>query len=254
MEIDKIYLGDAYELIKKVESASVDCVYTDIPYKMEKLGGGFLAKQEGTSQTFGRDIAKFIDGVKPELWDEIDRIMKKTNLFVWCSKEQIPFLIDRYVSKKGLNYQILVWCKTNSTPFCSNNWIPNVEYCLWFSDGAKLNDGWELKSKWFVSPTNGADKKDFKHPTIKPLEMVKRHLLHATQPNDLVFDPFMGSGTTAVASAETGRHYLGFEIDPSYHKIAVDRLDGVNVRGQLSLFAPKSEQINLFGEGENNGK
>ena len=248
MKDNEIYLGDAYELIKQLPDKSVDCVYTDIPYLFDKMGGGFFAKQEGTSQTFNNDIAQFTDGVKEELWDEIDRVMKKTNLFVWCSKEQIPYLINRYATEKALNYTILVWCKTNSTPFCSNNWIPNIEYCLWFGDHVKLNDGWDLKSKWFISPTNGADKKEFKHPTIKPLELVKRHLLHATQEGDLILDPFMGSGTTAVAAIETGRRYVGFELNPEYHKIAKDRLNGVNVKGQMSLFAPKEEQMTLFDE------
>ena len=74
------------------------------------------------------------------------------------------------------------------------------------------------------------------HPTIKPLELVKRHILHSTQPNDIVLDCFCGSGTTCVAAKETGRRFIGMEIDPEYHKIAVDRLNGINVNGQTSIF------------------
>jgi DNA modification methylase len=141
-------------------------------------------------------------------------------------------------------FEILVWCKTNSTPFCNNVWLPDLEYCLLFKEkGCKLNDGYELKSKWYLSQTNKADKDLYDHPTIKPLELVKRHILHSTQPNDIVLDCFMGSGTTAVACKETGRRYLGFEIDKTYYEIACNRLKGYSQRdiehkqkGQQDLF------------------
>lgn len=80
------------------------------------------------------------------------------------------------------------------------------------------------------------DKKLFNHPTIKPIEFVKRHILHSTQPNDIVLDCFCGSGTTCLACKETGRKYIGMEIDPEYHKIAVNRLNGITAQGQTSIF------------------
>ena len=92
------------------------------------------------------------------------------------------------------------------------------------------------KSKWYESPANKRDKDLFRHATIKPIELVKRHLLHTTQPNDIVLDCFLGSGTTAVAAKDLGRHYLGFEINPKWYKIAKDRLDSTDANGQISLF------------------
>ena len=109
--------------------------------------------------------------------------------------------------------------------------------CLHFrGDGSKLNDGYEFKSKWYVSGLNVNDKKEFDHPTIKPLNLVKRHLLHATQQNDVVLDCFSGSGTTCVACKEIGRQFIGIEIDSNYHKISLDRLNGINTKGQTSIF------------------
>ena len=133
---------------------------------------------------------------------------------------------------------ILTWCKTNCVPATNNNFLPNMEYCLVFKQkGApRYNDGYELKSKWYLSATNKSDKDKFNHPTIKPLELVKRHILHSTQENDIVLDCFCGSGTTCMACKETGRRYIGMEIDPEYHKIAVDRLNGINANGQTSIF------------------
>ena len=87
-----------------------------------------------------------------------------------------------------------------------------------------------------MSKKNKEDKDMFNHPTIKPLELVKRHILHSTQENDIVLDCFCGSGTTCLAAKETGRRYIGMEIDPEYHRIAVNRLNGILANGQQSIF------------------
>lgn len=67
----------------------------------------------------------------------------------------------------------------------------------------------------------------------------------------LVFDPFVGSGTTCVASKELGLDYLGFEINEKYYKVAKDRLNGITQNGQMSLLDTDFEQLDLFGEKEN---
>ena len=132
---------------------------------------------------------------------------------------------------------MLVWGKTNPQPSTNNTWLPDLEYCVYFREkGVPLNDGYELKSKWYTSAINKNDKDLFNHPTIKPLPLVKRHILHATQPNDIVLDTFMGSGTTAVACLETDRQFVGFEIDEKWCKIANDRIKGISANGQMSLF------------------
>lgn len=142
---------------------------------------------------------------------------------------------------------ILVWCKTNSVPAVNGTWLPNLEYCLVFKEKGtpKYNDGIENKSKWYLSSINKSDKDLYDHPTIKPLDMVKKHLLHSTQPNDVVLDMFMGSGTTCVACKELGRQYIGMEINEKYYNIAKDRLNGITVKGQTDLFNTDFEQLQL---------
>ena len=117
-------------------------------------------------------------------------------------------------------------------------WLPDVEYCLCFKEktAPRYNDGYKLKSKFYVSKKNRNDKEMYQHPTIKPLELVKRHILHSTNENDIVLDCFCGSGTTCLAAKEAGRRYIGMEIDPEYHRIAVNRLNGINANGQTSIF------------------
>ena len=111
-----------------------------------------------------------------------------------------------------------------------------IPLCLVFSEkGAKYNNGWQHKSKWYISHLNQQDKRDFKHNTIKPVELVERHLLNSTQENDVVLDPFMGSGTTALACKHLKRKYLGFELKEEWWQIANDRLQGWNAKGEFNL-------------------
>ena len=236
--INTIQLGDCYELIKDIPDKSVDCVYVDVPYLYEagSHGESELSKRIYKYQKKDLQSAGIYDGFDYKIYDEFLRISKKVNIFIWCSRLQIVDTLNYFVNK-GYKYNILVWCKTNPTPATNNSWLPDIEYCLVFRDSnTKLNDGYELKSKWYISPINQSDKSLFHHPTIKPFNLVKRHILHSTQPNDIILDCFCGSGTTCLAAKETGRRYIGMEIDPEYHKIAVDRLNGILANGQTSIF------------------
>lgn len=142
-----------------------------------------------------------------------------------------------FVDKYECNYNLLCWCKDNPVPFGASNFLSDIEYCLCFYEkGCKFNQGYSHKSKWFVSHLNQQDKKDYLHPTIKPLNLVKRHLSNSTNENDIVLDTFMGSGTTCKACQELNRRYIGFEINEKYFNIAKDRLNNINAKGEVSLF------------------
>lgn len=156
-------------------------------------------------------------------------MLKKVNVIIWFSKLQMQDILNYFMGlDKEINFEPLVWCKTNPTPMTNNVWLPDLEYAFHFREkGVKLNDGYDLKSKWYQSPINKKDKDLFDHPTIKPLDFVKQHILHVSQPNDIVLDTFLGSGTTAVACVETNRRYIGFEINEQYYNIAKDRLNGI---------------------------
>ena len=65
----------------------------------------------------------------------------------------------------------------------------------------------------------------YKHPTIKPLELVTRHILHTTKENDIVLDCFCGSGTTCVACKNSNRHFVGMEINKEYYQVAIKRIE-----------------------------
>lgn len=163
--------------------------------------------------------------------------------------------MNYFIVQNDYLWDLLVWDKTNAIP-TNNVWLSDVEYCLYFREkGIGIPaDNYQYKSKWFISGINQKDKKEFEHPTIKPLELVKRHILNVTNENDIVLDCFLGSGTTAVACQQTNRRYIGFEINKDYYQIAVDRLNGLSVadrrrknEGQLDLFDFMKEKENDKG-------
>lgn len=144
----------------------------------------------------------------------------------------------QYFESKGCTAEILVWCKTNPQPSTRNTWLPDIEYCLYFREqGVKLNDGYELKHKWYMSSINKKDKARFLHPTCKPVELIQRHLMHATSKGDIVGDFFCGSGSTCVACINTDRHYLAFDNNPKWVEIAINRIKGIDANGVQCLLA-----------------
>jgi DNA modification methylase len=108
--------------------------------------------------------------------------------------------------------------------------------------GCKIYGSVETKHKYYVSQCNVADKELYDHPTIKPLEMIKNHIINSTKEGDVVLDCFCGSGTTCVACKELGRHYIGMELNPKYYQIAVDRLNGISQKEkrEKSIYGGKS--------------
>ena len=86
------------------------------------------------------------------------------------------------------------------------------------------NGGKQMKCVWQFTPPNKLEKTFGKHPTQKPLALLERCILAASNPGDLIFDPFMGSGTTGVAALKHGRQFCGCEIEADYFKLAQKRM------------------------------
>lgn len=279
---NNIYNVDCFIALKEIPDNSIDCVYVDVPYlyKMGGAGKTELAERTTKIKLELMGCGELYDKTKPmaeniriannavvhrenltsaNIWDGFDfelfikeafRVMKGCNLFIWCSPMQILDIMNCINKYTKATQNILVWCKSNPLPVTNGTWLSDIEYCINVREKtSRLNDGYELKSKWFLSPINQKDKTLYDHPTIKPLELVKRHLKHATRENDIVLDCFLGSGTTAVACKETNRQYIGFEIDKQYFQIAQDRLNGVT---QIEKKQKEKGILNIFDfiEGE----
>lgn len=236
--LNSIVLGDCYELMKNIPDNSIDCVYTDIPYLYSKGGGKGNTEIDKRKIKIRNELSEkdLDDGIKEEILHEIKRVMKNANCFIWCSRLQVPGILN-FFNDKNTTFDILFWGKTNPIPTANNSWLSDVEYCLYFREKRKIkfSNNYNLKSKYYVSGINKSDKELYHHPTIKPLNLVKRHLKLVVQ-EGIVFDPFSGSGTTCQAAKELGLNYLGMEIDAGYHKISIDRLNGITADGQTSIF------------------
>lgn len=229
--INTIQLGDCYELIKSIPDNSIDLVIIDPPYEMETRGAGFHNKRDYYDLIHDKGLAKSID---TQILNELDRIMKKTNIYIFCNKNQLPMYLNYYKDK---NFDLLVWNKTNPIPTVNNKYLSDLEYIIFARDeNVKMYNTYETSSKFFQTTVNKIDKELYYHPTIKPLQIIKTLIKNSSKSDDIVLDCFCGSGTTCVAAKETGRKFIGMEIDPEYHKIAVDRLNGINANGQTSIF------------------
>lgn len=234
-ETNRIYNVDAYEAIKKLPDNSIDLIVTDAPYDLEVThGSGAWGVEKKMNY---KEIQAFSHGFNFGILDEFCRVLKQINLYIWCSKRQLPFLLNYFVTSRKCLYQIIAWHKTNAVPAVNNIYMPDTEYCLFFRERrVPLYGNAKSKGTFYLSPCNVADKKKFGHPTIKPLNIIANLITNSSTENAIVLDPFGGSGTTAVACKNTNRNFIVFEINKEYYDSAVNRLNNVQVGGQMTLF------------------
>ena len=225
MDYDYIECGDCLELLKQIPDNSIDLIVTDPPYLIDNKGGGLYTNED---KQYVKELENIKDGFSENILDELCRVMKKINLYIWCSQKQLYQLINYFVIKKKCNWNLITWHKTNPIPACGNKYLTDTEYCLFFREkGVKIQGSFDTKFTYYTTPLNVKDKKQYGHPTIKPLNIIKNFIINSSKEGDVILDPFMGSGTTPVACVETNRHYIGFEIDENYYNIACKRLDEV---------------------------
>jgi len=182
-----------------------------------------------------KEIEHLSYGIDYEILNELDRVMKKINIYIWCSKKQIRKLLQHY-EEKQCNIDIITWHKDNVLPTANNTYLNDTEYCIFAREkGVKVYGEVATKNKFYITHTNVLDKKKYKHPTIKPLTIIKNLIINSSNEGDIILDCFSGSGTTCVGAKELNRQFIGIEIDPEYHKISLDRLNGVLANGQISF-------------------
>lgn len=229
--------GDCLELIKEIKDHSVDLIVTDPPYQID-------CTKAGGSSGLSHSIQKMNDQIKNDnltqgfdraILSEMVRVLKKINIYLWCNHKQIPMYLDYFVREQGCAFDILVWNKTNATPLFNNKYLTDKEYCLYFRKGGYCQPiSYEAAKTVFYQPINAKDKALYKHPTIKPLNIIKTLIANSSKEGDLILDPFMGSGTTGEASRDLKRDFIGFEINQEYFEIAKERIEGAE--RQIDLF------------------
>lgn len=222
MQVD-LRKGDCLEIMRRLPDKYVDLVVTDPPYDIQTSGAG-LYKQE--DKQYVKELVGMKDGFSEEILDELCRVMKKINIYLFCSQKQIIPLLDYFVRRKGCNWNLLSWHKSNPIPACGNKYLTDTEFILFFREkGVKVYGTFDSKKTFYITPLNQKDKKKYGHPTCKPEEIVKNLVVNSSQENDIVLDPFMGSGTTGAVSVNINRNFIGVEINDDYFHVAENRIN-----------------------------
>lgn len=192
-------------------SNSIELLLTDIPY------GGVNRKSNGLRNLDKKDADTFTMDMQ-QLVREMVRVTKGSG-YIFCGWEQLSEIVS-IIRELGISNRVIVWKKTNPSPMNGQSiWLSGIELAVYFK---KPNATYNQHCKnCVVDFPSGRGKV---HPTEKPLKLFKHFIEISSNPGDTVFDPFMGSGTTAVAAKQLGRNYYGCEISPEYMKIINARL------------------------------
>jgi site-specific DNA-methyltransferase (adenine-specific) len=234
-----LYEGDSFQLLKKVEKKSINMIFADPPYF---LSGNGITCHSGTMVS-----------VKKADWDEKIGIEEKIKFNRKWIKQCREVLIDSgtiWISGTFHNiYTIgvalelegftiinnITWKKTNPPPNIScRAFTHSTETIIWAKkNGCKhlfnyktmkeINGGKQMKDVWEFSLTKPSEKREGRHPTQKPIDLLKRIIIASTNEGDLVLDPFNGSGTTGIACATLHRKYIGIDNQIQYLDISKKR-------------------------------
>lgn len=233
-----IYNENCIEVMRRIESETIDCCVTDPPYKLTSggcVGSGFInghfRNADGTAnataksgKVFEHNDIDFIDWMP-----EVFRILKDgSHFYCMCNHLHLKdvLTIGEQVGFKEQN--VLVWEKGMHTP--TQFYFSNIEFIVMFRKG---------KAKYINNIGTFALLKiqglrDKKHPSQKPIGLFQKLIENSTQPNEIVIDPFMGMGTTAIACERSNRQYVGSEIDETFYTMAIQNMK--NILSQTQLF------------------
>lgn len=230
----ELFCADSREHVKTIPDHSVDLILTDPPYNLNPYSTGNI--ELSWRSDINNDLADW-DGVEfnPSDWvSEWTRILKPTgNIFAFTSYNLLGKWHEAFDPIFD-TFQFMVWHKTNPVPkIYKAGFLNSCELivCMW-------NKGhtWNFKSQkemhnFIESPIcMGSERlKDPKHPTQKPVRVLKHIIEIASKTGDLVYDPFMGVGSTGVAALSLERDFLGVERETVYAEAAAKRLTFVQV-------------------------
>ena len=240
-ENSKLYLADSRELLENLPAESVDVIFADPPYFLSNDG---ITCKSGkmTSVNKGKwDKATSLDDKhKFNLeWIGLCKNILKPNGTIWISGTlHNIYSVGMALEQTGFKIMNnITWQKTNPPPNLSCRYFTHsTETILWAkkSGDAKhffnyelmkeLNGGKQMKDVWSGALTPHKEKIFGKHPTQKPLYLLKKVLLASTREGDLVLDPFCGSGTTGVACKLLGRKFIGIDNDRDFIALAKERI------------------------------
>lgn len=219
----KLFLGDCLEVMKKIPDNFVDLVLTDPPYLHVKGGCKCKWLNKGVKDPKSKIVSEMSDFGETEINTFLDIIklkMKIFNTFVFCSKLQIPYYLN-WALHNNIQFDVLIWDKCTTGIHSYKFYSTKYEYIIrLYKKGLYKIEDTSLYQK--VQRFKSVQHK--LHEAEKPVELLKNILKVSSKENDIVLDPFMGSGTTGVACMNLNRKFIGIEKDEKYFEIAKKRI------------------------------
>jgi len=232
-----LFNTNCLEVLKGLESDSVDLILTDPPYNL----GNFMRDRQTNLKKMrenffgdaGWDDLEFDEWKKQidDFFKEANRVLKKRgSLIMFMSIIKVESIIS-IASKHKFYYKTTgIWHKTNPMPRNMNlHFINSTEAWLYFINEARTgtfnNNGKAFHDFIETSGSTKSEKQYIAHPTQKPEKLFEHFVSLLTNPNDTVLDPFMGSGTSGVVTKKLGRNFIGCEINSQYFEGAKKRID-----------------------------
>lgn len=221
-----LWQGDCLDLMKEIPDRSVDLVVTDPPYRVTSKGcsgtmGGYWAGEKSKKGIIFDHNNISCEEYLPELY----RVLKdKTLCYVMCNNINLISIITTGI-KVGFNFvKCLIWNKGNK--ICGRYYMNCFEYIILFRKGGDRpinNCGTPDILSVPIKKLKDENNKNL-HDTEKPVELAKILIENSSNSGELILDPFMGIGWAGLASKDTGRNFIGIEIDEKYFKIAKERV------------------------------
>lgn len=238
----KFLLGDIFDRFNNIEDNSIDLIFADPPYF---LSGDGVTCKSGSMQSVNKgewDKKVSLDDVHKFNYEWIklcrDKLKDDGTIFITGTLHNIYSV---GFALQQLDFKILndiAWFKVNPPPNLSCRYFTHAtETIIWAKKNNKAkhvfnydlmkkrNNNKQMQSLWAITPPKNVEKKFGKHPTQKPLELLDRIIVAASNEGDLVFDPFLGSGTTAIASINNKRRFIGIDNNIEYLNLAIARVN-----------------------------
>ena len=239
----KLLYGDSLKLLKKFEPKSVDMIFADPPYFLSGdgitcSGGKMVSVNKGD---WDRTLTQEDKHIFNKKWiGECYRILKDTGT-IWISGTlHNIYSIGMALEEEGFKIlNNITWQKTNPPPnLACKTFTHSTETILWARKDLKkvkytfnyevmkqMNGNKQMKDVWTTSLTKPSEKKQGKHPTQKPLEILDKIILASTKENDLILDPFCGSSTTGISAVKLNRKYIGIDNKKEYLDLSIRRYE-----------------------------
>ena len=225
MEDIKLYCDDCLNIMKQIDNESIDLIVTDPPYLIKyKTNHRKNKDHDFCSEILNDDNEQLIIDYIRECY----RILKNnTAMYMFCNCDKVDFFKQELENAGFKIKNMIIWVKNNWTAGdLKAQFGKQYEIIFLVNKGRKYFNGKRITDVWMFDRISG--KKQL-HQNQKPVDLLKQCILKHSDENDIVFDGFMGSGSTGVACIETNRKFIGVELDKKYFEIAKERIE--NLKG-----------------------